>query len=110
MLDGLTVTSPATLARKLPAQGARIAVPRRAWKIVPERRLFTAGGAATVHPSTIALVAALFGERDARELAASWDSAALHGDTLFALDGPVMAALPTDAQVQDAYEDVSLPA
>src|SRR5262245_53071023 len=57
VLEGIEVTSPATLARRLPEQGTRVVRPRRAWKIVPERKVFTAGGAATVHPSTIALVA-----------------------------------------------------
>src|SRR5262245_26897397 len=62
VLQGAEVTSPATLARRLPAEGTRVARPRRAWKINVVRRLFTAGGAATVHPSTIALVTHLFGE------------------------------------------------
>jgi putative intracellular protease/amidase len=110
VLDGVEVTVPATLARRLPAQGTRVVSPRRAWQIVPQRRIFSAGGAATAHPSTIALVWHLFGEAQARELAANWDTHPLHGEALFALAGPVMNDDPaTAAKVQDAWEDVFLP-
>src|SRR5262249_50433890 len=81
ILDGVEVTAPATLARRLEAEGTTIAAPRPAWKIVPERRIASAGGAATVHPSTIALAWHLFGEHAGRELAANWDAARYgHGD------------------------------
>src|SRR5262249_53847921 len=62
VLDGTDVTAPATLARRLPHEGTRVVRPRRAWKIDPERKVFSAGGAATVHPSTIARVAHLVGQ------------------------------------------------
>src|SRR5262245_34562582 len=111
ILAGLEVTAPATLARLLPAQGTRVVTPRRAWKIDPEHRIFTTGGAATVHASTIALVAHLFGEPHARDLAANWDSLPLHVESLFSLVGPAMA---DDSRimraVQDQWEHVFLPA
>jgi putative intracellular protease/amidase len=111
ILDGVEVTAPATLARRLQAEGTTVSAPRRAWKIVPERRIFTAGGAATVHPSTIALVWHLFGDRAARALAANWDSLALHGEHLFSLTGPPMSDdAATTAAVQASWEDVLLPA
>jgi putative intracellular protease/amidase len=111
ILDGVEVTAPATLARRLEAEGTAIASPRRAWKIVPERRIFSAAGAATVHPSTIALVWHLFGDQAGRELAANWDSLPLHGEQLFALAGPQMSDdSETKAAVQDSWEDVLLPA
>jgi transcriptional regulator GlxA family with amidase domain len=111
ILDGVEVTAPATLARRLQTEGTTIATPRRAWKIVPESRIFTAAGAATVHPSTIALVWHLFGDQAARELAANWDSLPLHGERLFALTGPQMIDhAETTAAVEAAWEDVLLPA
>jgi transcriptional regulator GlxA family with amidase domain len=111
ILDGVEVTAPATLARRLQAEGTTIATPRRAWKIDPERRIFSAAGAATVHPSTIALVWHLFGDHAGRELAANWDSLPLHGETLFSLTGPPMIDDPvTTAAVQASWEDVLLPA
>jgi putative intracellular protease/amidase len=111
ILDGLEVTAPATLARRLQTEGTRITTPRRAWKIVPERRIFSAAGAATVHPSTIALVWHLFGDNAGRELAANWDSLPLHGETLFSLTGPQMTdEAETKAAIQAAWEDVLLPA
>jgi putative intracellular protease/amidase len=110
VLAGARVTSPATLARRLPAQGTPISAPRRAWLIDTERRVFTAGGAATVHPSTIALVTQLFGEARGRELAAGWDTLPLHGESLFSRVGPEMR---DDASIsgglQDRWEDVFLP-
>jgi transcriptional regulator GlxA family with amidase domain len=109
VLDGIEVTTPATLARRLPREGTRVVSPRRAWKIDAARKVFTSGGAATVHPSTIALVAQLFGEADARALASAWDTQALHGDALYAAEGPIMTALPTDAALQDVWEGVFLP-
>jgi transcriptional regulator GlxA family with amidase domain len=111
ILDGVEVTAPATLSRRLEAEGTAIASPRRAWRIVPERRIFSAAGAATVHPSTIALVWHLFGDQAARELAANWDSLPLHGERLFSLTGPLMnddAAIT--AIIQFSWEDVLLPA
>ncbi len=72
--------------------------------------MFTAGGAATVHPSTIALVAHLFGEAEGRELAAVWDTLSLHGEALFSLEGPLMPDLSTDGKLQDTWEEVFLPA
>src|SRR5262245_43219952 len=39
VLEGVEVTSPATLARRLAAEGTRVVTPRRAWKIVPEQRI-----------------------------------------------------------------------
>jgi transcriptional regulator GlxA family with amidase domain len=111
ILDGVEVTAPATLARRLQAEGTTVSTPRRAWKIVPERRLFSAAGAATVHPSTIALVWHLFGDQAARELAANWDTLPLHGERLFSLTGPHMIDdARTAAAVQASWEDVLLPA
>jgi len=111
ILDGVEVTAPATLTRRLQAEGTRIANPRRAWKIVPERRVFSAAGAATVHPSTIALIWHLFGDQAGRELAANWDSLPLHGERLFSLVGPQMHDdAHTKAAVQASWEDVLLPA
>jgi hypothetical protein len=85
--------------------------PRRAWKILPAQRIFSAGGAGTVHPSTIALAWHLFGDDVGRGLASGWDALPLFGESLFSLDGPVMH---DDEQVkrslQDAWEDVFLPA
>lgn len=110
ILAGASVTSPATLARRLPAQGTPIESPRRAWTIDRERKLFTAGGAATVHPSTIALVSELFGEQQGRELAAAWDALPLHGEALFSRLGPEMhddAAIASG--LQDQWENVFLP-
>ena len=111
ILDGVEVTAPATISRRLRAEETSIASPRRAWKIVPERRIFTAAGAATVHPSTIALVWHLFGDQAARELAANWDTLPLHGDQLFSLHGPQMHDdAHTTQAVQASWEDVLLPA
>jgi len=110
ILAGATVTSPATLARRLPAQGTPIENPRRAWQIDHERKIFTSGGAATVHPGTIALVSALFGEQQGRELAAGWDTLPLHGEALFAAHGPAMRdEAATAAGLQDQWENVFLP-
>lgn len=111
VLDGIEVTSSATLARRLAAEGTRVASPRRAWKIVPEQKIFSAGGAGTVHPSTIALVWHLFGEAAGRGLAAGWDTLPLHGDSLFSLTGPVMHDDEAVKRgLQDSWEDVFLPA
>ena len=111
VLQGAEVTAPATLSRKLAAEGTRVASPRRAWKIVPEKKLFTAGGAGTVHPSTIALVWHLFGETAGRALAAGWDTLPLHGESLFSLVGPAMKDdEQVKAKLQDAWENVFLPA
>lgn len=109
-LDELDVTAPATVSRRLAELGARVASPRRAWIISPEQRVFTAGGAATVHPSTIALVWHLFGAELARDLAATWDTLPLHGDRLFSLVGPALADDETVKHaLQDAWEKVFLP-
>jgi putative intracellular protease/amidase len=111
VLGDTEVTSPATLARRLAVQGTHVVNPRRAWKIVPERRLFSAGGAGTVHPSTIALVWHLFGDAVGRGLAAGWDALPLYGESLFSLEGPVMKDdEQVKSQLQDAWEDVFLPA
>jgi transcriptional regulator GlxA family with amidase domain len=110
VLDGLEVTAPATVARRLSTLGVQIASPRRSWKIDPEAHVFTAGGAASVHPSTIALVWHLFGDRRAREAAAMWDTLPLHGESLFSLVGP---RLSDDAAIagalQDQYEMMFVP-
>ncbi|ABM94691.1 MULTISPECIES: DJ-1/PfpI family protein [Methylibium] len=111
VLQGLEVTSPATLSRRLPAEGTRVVQPRRAWKIDAENRIFSSGGAGTVHPSTMALVWHLFGDEAGRALAAGWDALPLHGESLFALLGPVMNDDPAVAsRLQDAWEPVFLPA
>ncbi|MFH3938978.1 DJ-1/PfpI family protein [Acinetobacter nosocomialis] len=110
VLNGLQITTPATLYRRLPALGADVMSPRRAWKIDTEHKIFTSGGAATVHPSTIALVNELFGEEAARGLATAWDSLALHGEVLFDKQGPVMNDNPQSLPgLQDAFEKVFLP-
>lgn len=110
ILEGLEVSAPATLARRLPALGTKVMSPRRAWKVDADKKIFTSGGAATVHPSTIALVWRLFGEDAARGLALSWDSLALHGDSLFAAQGPVMGDEPQKTGgLQDNWEKVFLP-
>lgn len=110
-LGGVEVTAPASLSRRLAAEGTLVATPRRAWMIVPERRIFSSGGAATVHPSTIALVWHLFGEERGRDLAAGWDTLPLHGESLFSLVGPAMRDDDlTMSQIQDSWEDVFLPA
>lgn len=110
ILDGREITSPASLARRLPQLGARLVSPRRAWKVDAEQRIFTSGGAATVHPGTIALVRALLGEDSARNLAQSWDTQALHGESLYSDLGPVMNDDPVAAAaLQDQLEKVFLP-
>src|SRR5262245_4890334 len=110
VLGDAEVTAPATLARRLAALGTRVATPRRAWKILPEQRIFSAGGAGTVHPSTIALVWHLFGDAAGRGLAAGWDASPLFGETLFSLTGPVMQDdAKTVCQLQDQWETVFLP-
>jgi hypothetical protein len=82
-----------------------------AWKIVPEHRIFSAGGAGTVHPSTIALVWHLFGDAAGRGLASGWDASPLFGESLFSLEGPVMNDDEVvKSKLQDAWEDVFLPA
>jgi len=90
VLQGLSVTSPATLSRQLAAEGTQVVQPRRAWKIDAENRIFSSGGAGTVHPSTMALVWHLFGDEAGRALATGWDALPLHGESLFALVGPGM--------------------
>lgn len=110
VLEGLEVTSSATLARKLVRQGTRVLSPRRAWKIDPANKLFSAGGAGTVHPSTIALAWHLFGDEAGRALAAGWDATPLFGESLFALEGPVMRDdEQVKSQLQDTWENVFLP-
>jgi transcriptional regulator GlxA family with amidase domain len=110
VLEGHEVTAPATVSRRLALLGTQVATPRRAWMINPEQKVFTAGGAATVHPSTIALVWHLFGEDKARDLAATWDTLPLHGESLFSLLGPALrddeAAKRT---LQDTWENMFLP-
>jgi transcriptional regulator GlxA family with amidase domain len=110
VLRGMEVTTPATLWRRLPEQGTQVVNPRRAWRIIPEKKVFSSGGAGTVHPSTIALVWHLFGDRIGRELAAGWDSSPLFGEALFALDGPVMQDDETvRTRLQETWEEVFLP-
>jgi putative intracellular protease/amidase len=111
VLRGVGITSSATLARRLLVEGARLASPRLAWNIAPRDKVFTAGGAGTVHPSTLALVWHLFGDEAGRALAAGWDALPLFGDVLFSLEGPVMHDDPaTKRQLQDAWEGVFFPA
>jgi putative intracellular protease/amidase len=110
VIRGVPVTSSATLERRLVAEGAQVASPRLAWKISPEHKVFSAGGAGTVHPSSIALAWHLFGDAAGRALAAGWDALPLFGEALFSLDGPVMNDDPkVKAQLQDAWENVFLP-
>ncbi|KNY16524.1 hypothetical protein AKG11_12595 [Shinella sp. SUS2] len=110
ILDGKTITGPVALARRLPKLGARLLSPRLAWHTDTENKIFTSGGAGTVHPSTIALVAQLFDQDVAKGLAANWDSLALHGDILLQADGPVMGLHPDLAKsAQDSFEMVFLP-
>ena len=110
VIRGVPVTSSATLARGLAAEGALVASPRLAWKISPEHKVFSAGGAGTVHPSSIALVWHLFGDASGRALAAGWDAQPLFGEALFSLDGPVMNDDPkVKANLQDAWQNVFLP-
>ncbi len=110
ILKGLEVSSTAILARRLPALGTPVMSPRLAWRIHEEQKIFTSGGAGTVHPSTIALVWKLFGEAAARNLAAAWDSLPLHGNSLFSNNGPVMADAPASMEaVQTQFELLFLP-
>lgn len=110
VLDGLEVTTPATLYRRIPALGGKVINPRRAWKTDKAKKIFTSGGAATVHPSTVALAWTLFGSETAHTLANAWDSLALHGDLLFADQGPVMHDSPKElSDLQDYYEKIFLP-
>lgn len=111
VLANVGVTSSATLHRRLAAQGTKVVDPRRAWKIDPEHKIFSAGGAGTVHPSSIALAWHLFGDTAGRELALGWDASPLFGETLFSLEGPKMNDDErTKSKLQDAWEDVFLPA
>jgi transcriptional regulator GlxA family with amidase domain len=110
LLGAIEVNAPATVSRRLTQLGTTVASPRRAWKINPEKKLFTAGGAGTVHPSTIALVWHLFGKEYAADLAATWDTLPLHDDALFALDGPqVNDDAQAMARLQHNWERVFLP-
>ena len=110
ILQDLEITSPASLARRLPALGARLVAPRRAWKVDAANRIFTSGGAATVHPGTIALAQALLGSEAARNLANAWDTRALHGESLFADLGPAMTDdAAAAAALQDQLETTFLP-
>ncbi|MFE3543887.1 DJ-1/PfpI family protein [Nocardia sp. NPDC059177] len=89
ILDGVSFQAAAVLGRRLRELGADVAAPRRAWSVLPEHKIFTSGGAATVHPSTIALITELFGKERAAALAGTWDTLPLHGDSLFELEGPI---------------------
>ncbi|WP_394845526.1 DJ-1/PfpI family protein [Pendulispora brunnea] len=110
ILDGKAITCPVALARRLPKLGANVINPRLAWHVDAKNKIFTSGGGGTVHPSTIALVAHLFGSETATGLAANWDSLALHGDVLLRADGPMMGLKPELATAaQDSYEMVFLP-
>jgi len=110
VLTGLEVTAPATVSRRLTELGTTVAAPRRAWKIDPKPKIFTAAGAATVHPSTIVLAWHLFGAARAHDLAATWDTLSLHGESLFSLTGPVLVDDETiKSKLQDNWEDLFLP-
>ena len=110
VLAGLEVTAPATVSRRLAVLGTQVATPRRAWIIHPEQKVMTAGGAATVHPSTIALFWHVFGENQARDLAATWDGLPLHGESLFSLVGPALSDNENaKSQLQNRWEKVLLP-
>lgn len=110
IVDGIEITSPASLSRRLPKLGAHVVSPRRAWKVDAENRIFTSGGAATVHPGTIALTQALLGDDAARNLANAWDTRALHGELLFAPLGRVMHDDPVaTSALQDQLETTFLP-
>ncbi|MFF3957492.1 hypothetical protein ACFYY1_30405 [Streptomyces sp. NPDC001890] len=91
-------------------KGTRVLSPRRDWHVDAENKIFTAGGAGTVHASTIALVDELFGRDQARDLAATWDSLPFYGEALFNPEGPVMNDEPEGkAALQDAWENTFLP-
>lgn len=110
ILDGITFQAAAVLGRRLKELGASVAEPRRAWSVIPDAKVFTAGGAATVHPSTIALVTELFGKERATALAGTWDTLPLHGDVLFELEGPVSNDDPAFVNaLRDGMEKVFLP-
>jgi transcriptional regulator GlxA family with amidase domain len=110
ILNNLEFTTPATLYRRLPSLGAKVISPRRAWKIDSEHKIFTSGGAATVHSSTIALVNELFGKEAATGLATAWDSFALYGEVLFEKQGPIMNDNPESLPgLQDDFEKIFLP-
>jgi putative intracellular protease/amidase len=110
VIDGYEVTGPATVTRRLSALGVDIATPRRAWMIDPARRVFTVAGAASVHPSTMALVWHLFGDEKARGQASAWDTIPLHGETVFSLVGPELVDDPqTASSLQDQYEMMFVP-
>jgi hypothetical protein len=103
ILDGVEATAPATRARRLRAEGNSPRHPQTRVEDLPERGIFSAAGAATVHPSTIALAWHPFGDQAGRDL--------------FALTGPPMLTGPpisdhaeTTAAVQAAWEDVLPPA
>ena len=52
----------------------------------------------------------LFGEPQARELAAGWDTLPLHGEALFSKLGPTMRDdADTASALQDQWENVFLP-
>jgi putative intracellular protease/amidase len=110
ILEGLQFHAPAVLARRIREEGGTVADPRRLWSVLPEEKIFTSGGAATVHPSTIALVSHLFGEQRARAMATTWDSYAVHGGGLFGLTGPLANDDPAAREaLQDGMEKVFLP-
>lgn len=110
ILDGKTITGPVALARRLPKLGAQMLSPRLAWHTDAKNKIFTSGGAGTVHPSTIGLVAQLFGREVAKQLSANWDSLPLHGDMLLEADGPAMRDQPELAgAAQDSFEMAFLP-
>ncbi|MET7986523.1 DJ-1/PfpI family protein [Streptomyces sp. NPDC005281] len=110
ILQGTRFQAAAVLGRRLKELGADVAEPRRAWSLLPDAKIFTAGGAATVHPSTIALITHLYGEDRARTLAATWDTLPLHGETLFNPEGPLTNDDDTFVKgLQNAMEKVFLP-
>jgi transcriptional regulator GlxA family with amidase domain len=110
ILAGLEVSSTAILAKRLPELGTAVMAPRRAWRVHNEQKIFTSGGAGTVHASTIALVSRLFGKEAALNLSVAWDSYPLYGDILFEPDGPVMKDnQDLVAGAQQQFEQIFLP-
>ena len=91
ILAGAQVTSPATLARSLPAQGTPVA----AILAAPGRSTPDVGSSPLVvlPPCTPGR-----SQQQARELAAGWDTLPLHGEALFSRLGPEMRDDPDPAR------------
>jgi hypothetical protein len=80
------------------------------WQCEPDRKIFTAAGAAAVNPSTIALVWHLFGPDIAQRISLLWDTLGAHGRALFELQGPAMGHYEDlESELQDFWEDQMLP-